>query len=270
MNIKNLCYRTDCIIQEFDGTVSEEDDYFVVRTPTVPDYHWGNYLLFKKAPQAGDYDKWIEAHEKEFGTDSGHVTFGWDSQEIGDISDFEKNGFTRESGEALCFQGVPPEVETEPDFEVRKIETDEEWQTVMDLQVRTDQEESPSEGFVAFIRNLFQTYRRMNAKGWGNWYGAFCENTLIGDMGIYFDSKLEVARFQRVETHAEHRGKGVCTHLLKTVMREAISSKPDAKLVICANLNSQAGRTYSKSGFQKTELHHGVSLPRPYKNRFDR
>lgn len=34
----------------------------------------------------GDFDLWMSLHEKEFGTDTRHIAFGWDSDDRGEIA----------------------------------------------------------------------------------------------------------------------------------------------------------------------------------------
>lgn len=269
MPIKNLGYRTDCIVREFDGTVVLRDNYFVIRMPSNPTCHWGNLLLFQRAPQPGDYKKWIDVHEKEFGLDSGHVTFGWESQEVGEVQEFEKNGFSLQIESVLSFQGLTTTVKSDHGFEIRKIESDEEWRAVEDLQVLVGEGEAASNGYIEFKKSLFRTYREMSKKGCGNWWGAFVGDTLVGDMGLYFDGDGNVGRFQSEETHPSHRRKGVCTYLLDTVLRETVLSKPGTELVICASVDSEAGRIYGRSGFRHREYQHGVLLPCPYEKRFE-
>ena len=52
MNIQSLGYRTDLFFPRFDGEVTDRGDYIVIRTPSNPTYHWGNFLLFNQPPVA--------------------------------------------------------------------------------------------------------------------------------------------------------------------------------------------------------------------------
>ena len=49
--IRNLGYRTDCVILHYNGQIEEKEDYYVIRTPSNPTYYWGNFLLYKFAPK---------------------------------------------------------------------------------------------------------------------------------------------------------------------------------------------------------------------------
>ncbi|MEX2130832.1 MAG: hypothetical protein WD772_05050, partial [Pseudohongiellaceae bacterium] len=80
MNIQNLGYRTDCIFHKYNGEITERENYFLIRTPANPTFHWGNLLLFKTAPSPGDYRDWMQAHAAEFGPEPEFTTFGWDTE----------------------------------------------------------------------------------------------------------------------------------------------------------------------------------------------
>ncbi len=46
MQIRSLAYQTDLFFPRFDGEVVDRGDYTVIRTPSNPTFHWGNFLLF--------------------------------------------------------------------------------------------------------------------------------------------------------------------------------------------------------------------------------
>jgi hypothetical protein len=48
MNLKSLGYRTDLIFASFDGEITDRGDYLAIRSPTNPDFYWGNFLLFSR------------------------------------------------------------------------------------------------------------------------------------------------------------------------------------------------------------------------------
>jgi hypothetical protein len=44
------------------------------------------HKLNGKMVDRGDFDLWMSLHEKEFGTDTRHIAFGWDSDDRGEIA----------------------------------------------------------------------------------------------------------------------------------------------------------------------------------------
>lgn len=265
--IKNLGYQTDCIIWEAAGTVVEKRDCFVVRMPSNPTYHWGNLLLFKAAPRADDYGRWIAAHEAEFGAAAGHVTFGWDEAEQGETIRFQEDGFSLEVNTVLQLEGHFQAGEPRIELEIRRIDTDAEWEAVTDLQILVSEGEKASPEFIAFKQQVFQTYRKISDNGSGAWWGAFAQGRLVGDLGLFFDDQFEVGRFQSVETHPDFRRQGVCSYLLKSVIEKTRASGRKSELVICAKKGSTAAAIYTGGGFRPHTNQFGVSLSRPYEER---
>lgn len=259
INISNLGYHTDCIARKLEGEFAETDAYFVLRTPKNPTYHWGNLLVFRTEPKKGDFSDWISAFKKEFGERLGHITFGWESQEIGYIDEFIQAGFSRESESVLVLEGLEATHISRNDLVVRKIESDADWEKVLNLQVYTSEGENPSEEYLDFKTRGFEAYRTLSENGDGNWWGAFLDDRLVGDMGLYFDDSIETGRFQSVETHPDYRRIGVCSKLLHSVSMDALKKNPSIKLVICTEMDSDAERIYRKLGFVRHQAQHGVS-----------
>ncbi len=89
MQIRSLAYQTDLFFPRFDGEVADRGDYTVIRTPSNPTFHWGNFLLFDQPPVPGDLHRWRWLFAEEIGTAPAikHLAFGWDSVhgETGDI-----------------------------------------------------------------------------------------------------------------------------------------------------------------------------------------
>src|SRR5574337_1006021 len=102
MQVRSLGYRTDLIFHRFDGQILDRGDYLVVRTPCNPTYHWGNFLLFPKPPEADDFERWRRLFETEIGSAEkvGHMALGWDGADgqTGKAEPFLQAGFELERG----------------------------------------------------------------------------------------------------------------------------------------------------------------------------
>lgn len=256
--MKNLGYLTDAIFHRLDGEVTDRGDYYLVRTPSNPTYFWGNYLLFKSKPHKGCFDHWMKIHEEEFGPDPGHIAIGWDTYEKGDFSDFLDHGFKPNEDLVLCLTGPPNQVRLNPDLEVRKFATDEDWQASIDGQIAEGFYSVSKADYRIFKTDQMANHRLNQERGKGNWWGAFLDGELVGDMGIYFDQEEKIARFQNVGTAKAHRRKRVCSTLLDQVIKNTIAEEDIERLVIVAEHGSIAETIYRSFGFVEDGLQWGV------------
>lgn len=58
MKITSAGIDSDFIFHDFAGVITNHGDCISVRTPTNPDYFFGNFLLFPAPPAAGDLPVW--------------------------------------------------------------------------------------------------------------------------------------------------------------------------------------------------------------------
>ncbi len=133
MELNSLLLRTELIFARVNGQIIERDHYLVVKTPSSPDYHWGNFLVFSDPPKKGDEIKWPEIFKKEFSGLSGinHVALTWNAPVTGGfIKPFEANGFVLEQFKVLATKQVHPPVKGNPNIAVRTVESDQDWEAV--------------------------------------------------------------------------------------------------------------------------------------------
>ena len=140
-SIKNIGFRTDTIFHLRDGFVDEHADCFAIRTPANPSFWFGNFLLFKRAPIAGDFDDWISAHREVFGGALNHATFGWDEPTPGFVDEFVAVGFKTFNGLSLVLSAYDGSAKINSDLTVRKLRESSEWEAMLEQQVRVDRED---------------------------------------------------------------------------------------------------------------------------------
>lgn len=102
-----------------------------------------------------------------------------------------------------------------------------------------------------FLRRRIEGRRRQAAAGRLRRWGAFQGNRLAAQMGLVegvVDGR-PLARFQDVDTHPDHRRRGLCAALLAHVAKAARSPT----LVIVAEPDGDAGRIYRRTGFAPVE-----------------
>jgi hypothetical protein len=49
--LRSVGFVTDLFLVAFDGVIEDKGRYVVVRTPSNPDFWWGNFLLYPEAPE---------------------------------------------------------------------------------------------------------------------------------------------------------------------------------------------------------------------------
>ncbi|MDZ4662004.1 MAG: GNAT family N-acetyltransferase [Pseudomonadota bacterium] len=255
MDIKSIAFRTDLIFSQFAGKVTDRQEYIKVETPKNPRFFYGNYLLFSAPPQNGSFVKWTELFKMEFGENKeiSHMTFCWDcpAGTESDLSEFIKNEFIVEESVVLATKEIERPRKFNTEVVVRPIVTNREWDKVVENQVMSKKPEFATDEYFHFKETQFNAYREMAQAKIGNWYGAYIDGQLAGDLGLYFSDGI--GRFQSVETNPFFRRQGVCSTLLYEVSRQALAEGNLQELVIVADLDYHALSVYQGVGFKPVE-----------------
>ena len=257
MKLSSLGQLTELIVKH-DVQVRDHDNMVVIRMPSEPSYFWGNYVIFKKPPSKGDVHTWANYFDEAFSDipDIKHKSLTWDrcdlhapcSPEV--ISEFEKAGYDYDctvflKANDVCLPAMPNK-----DIEIRPIGTNDEWDKVLELQVlcRGDFE---IDVYRSFLQRRVTDWKALSNAGRGQWFGAFKGDLLVGDAGIFWNE--EIARFQHVETHFEHRRQGICGTLVYHMSKFALEKRDVKTLVIAADEDYHAARIYETLSFERFE-----------------
>ena len=255
MQPTSLGYRTDLIFHHFEGEVSDRGHYLVVRTPSNPDYYWGNFLVFGAPPEPGDFERWNTLFEQEVGTPPliNHRVFAWDTVDghNGDVADFLAAGFELGEEVVMATDNLTLPRHTNHEVEIRALEADADFAAHVDLHVLCREERHDEASHRAFLERTTESYRKMISAGLGRWFGAFLDGQLVADMGIFADKTRvgELARYQSVVTHPDFRRRGICGTLLYEVGRFALETLGAKTLVIVADDHYFAKHIYGALGF---------------------
>ncbi len=251
---RSLGYRTDFMLTRFDGTVEDRGDHWTVKTPSNPDFTWGNCLVFKQPPRAGDADAWEAAYERELG-EAGHHLMGWDCPDgaVGEIDQFVERGYALDQGVVLASGRVVPPPRPNTDLRVRVVETDDEWRaTQATLKAAFGEQRGyETESQMRFVERQVARYRAMTRAGLGAWFGGWIGDELAGSLGIFHEGEL--GRFQLVGVDPKFRKRGVCGSLVYGAARMAFAEMRVRTLVICADATYHAWRVYASVGLAVTE-----------------
>ncbi len=260
MHVRSLGYRTDLIFAAFDGEITDRGDYLVIRTPAHPTFFWGNYLLFARPPQEGDLDRWRALFEREIGAppETAHQVFGWDSPdgETGVVEPFLRAGFRLVRNTVLASREPRRPARPLAQVTVRALQSEDDWTQALENQVACREPEFREGEYRTFKKRQFGHYRQMAAAGHGDWYGAFIEERLVGDLGLFHNGN--VGRYQSVGTHPDYRRRGVAGTLVYEAGRRAQAEYRLERLVIVAKAGSAAARLYGSMGFRPAELQVGL------------
>lgn len=260
MKIKSLGFRTNLIFARFSGSVTDKGTYTLVKTPSNPGYHWGNYIIFDRAPQRGDKEKWVKIFDREFTyyKEPQHYVFAWesDSQDTGSYKEFLDAGFESDSAVVLTTTKLHAPSHLNTELTIKKILSDEEWNQVLELQNLCADPKYFNEYFIDFKKRQMAQYRELSEAGRGFWFGAYIGQELVGDLGIFHEDGI--ARYQSVGTHPAYRRRGICATLVFKIGLLAFEEFGVSHLVMVADPDYHAARIYESVGFQRNEINHSL------------
>ncbi|MBL6990887.1 MAG: GNAT family N-acetyltransferase [Bacteriovoracaceae bacterium] len=263
MKIRSLGRKTDLIFAKFSGSVVDKGSYTVIQTPNNPGFHWGNYIIFDHPPKAGSYEEWTNLFKSEFPyyDNPGHFVFTWDTENEskGEFDEFLSEGFEFDSGIVLVASKLnpSPHFEKTVDFSVRKITSEEEWEDIAQLQTLCADPKFEQSAYLEFKRQQMSNYKKMSQAGMGNWFGAYIEDKLVADLGIFYEG--EIGRYQNVGTHPDFRRRGICGALVYKTGLLAFKEMGVKVLVMEADIDYHAARIYQSVGFAKNEINYALS-----------
>ncbi len=251
MHVSSLGFRTDLALLTASGSIVEDrGTHLVVRSPDNPSYFWGNFFLLAEPPVPGGEKEVVGAFHTEFPL-ADHVSIGIDTAELTDEARaaFEAAGLTIDVATVLTAGSLVPPREVES--EVRELTSEDDWEA----RARLSQQLYPStseEAFMTYARQKNAQERRLVDAGRGQRFGAFVDGELVSTAGV-FVTEDGVARFQSVETHPDHRRKGLAAAAVHAAGRHALEHLGARTLVIVADDDGEAIGIYRRLGFADTE-----------------
>lgn len=266
MTLHSLGYRTDMIFARSQGKVEDLGDAVCIVHPESPGFYFGNLLVFRRPPQAGDRRHWEARFAEHVGAPprTQHRLFGWDvpTAQVADIQDFLNAGYHLEESLVMSAPRLfpPPHFNTEAEYRPLR-DTDEEWRAAVENHVAGQGEGQDETRYREFKTSQFRGYRAMSQAGLGFWYGAFVNGRLVANLGVFSDG-AGLLRYQSVATHPAYRRRGLCGSLTFFAGEHARAHFQAQELVIVADDYAEAKRVYASVGFQEAErqqllLHRG-------------
>ncbi len=260
MEIGSLGYRTDLFFSGYRGTVTDRGDYSVILTKSNPGYYWGNFILFKEGPRAGDLEKWKAVFDREIKTriEARHYAFGWDAigEGMWEVGQFIDDGFNVNRSIVLTAAEVAKPRNFNEAIEVRRLGDDAEWEQATRGQIECREPCHDLGSYSAFQKEKMDGYRDMADSGLGAWFGAFLGGELVANLGIYVSGG--VGRFQDVVTDEAFRNRGICGSLVYAASMYALRELEAKVLVMVADEDYHAAKIYERLGFCPTERQYGM------------
>lgn len=268
MHVTSLGFRTDLRLLELTGSeIEDRGTHFVIRTPANPTYFWGNFLLLKQLPVPGGEREVIGAFHTEFPL-AAHVSIGVDGTEdlTEDLRPFVEAGMEIDSGVVLTTSALVAPSPVADGVVVRPLESGDDWERRARLShgLWSQTDEST---FMTYARRKNDQERDLVARGLGQRYAAFVGDELVSTAAV-FVTHAGIARFQSVETHRDHRRRGLAAAVVHAAGEHALATYGTGVLVIAADHDGDAIRIYRRLGFADTERHNTLErLPAEWADR---
>jgi ribosomal protein S18 acetylase RimI-like enzyme len=250
VDVASLGFRTDLMLRRLAGaSVIDRGDHLVVRTDANPTFYWGNFLLLAEPPADGGA-RWLDTFAREF-PDAQHIALGIDGTagRTGDITALVAAGLDVELNVVLTAPHLSPP-RARADIEVRRLVSDDDWEQAVALRLAVD--ENTDGAHETFVRRKAAESRRLVDTGHGAYFGAVIAGRVRASLGIVTDGS-GIARYQNVETHPDHRRRGLASALLTTAAAVARAELDASTLVIAADPDYVAVDLYRSLGFSDGE-----------------
>jgi GNAT superfamily N-acetyltransferase len=256
VDVRSLAYRTDLMVRERSGSsVTDHGGHLVVRTPANPSFWWGNFILVPGPPGPGDATRWRALFSREF-PDTDHCAIGVDGVdgEGGPVEELAALDLVARVSTVMRATSLAPPARPAPaEVVVRVLASDGDWQAAGELRVAVAREEGEdSAGHHDFLARQMASSRALCDGGHSWWLGAFEDGALRSSLGIVTDGRA-LARYQAVETHPEHRRRGLAGTLVHAAGEHAIAHAGVRTLVIVAEPDGPADGLYRSLGFADVE-----------------
>jgi GNAT superfamily N-acetyltransferase len=240
-------WETDLAVRRQTGSIIDDHgDHLIVHSPDNPDFHWGNFVFVTDENTVDDAGRWVESFQSAF-PEAAWVAIGLIRMPDNEES-WVAQGLDLELDEVLTTRDLPQQTPLPEGYTVRRL-TGEDWtQSVAQMVAENDRtSEQEPESFGRFARAQVQARRAISERDAGAFFGAFADEVLVADLGIVRCDTT--ARYQSVGTDAEHRRRGLASHLLGVAARWAAGFGCD-RWVIITEVTNPAGRVYRSVGFE--------------------
>ena len=269
VRVTSLGFRTDVALRVLEGAeVADRGDHLIVCSPGNPGYWWGNFLLLAGWPAPGTGDRWLARFAAEFPL-AHHIALGVDTDPASPDEDdtggqddrlvpaeFVAAGLEARRDTVLTCATVGPPPHPNAEAEIRRLESDADWQQSVELSMRCFDHGEPGD----YVEARTAARRRLTQAGRGAWFGALAGGQLLAQLGL-FDVGAGYARYQHVETDPRARRQGLAGTLVWHAGRYGREVLGAGTFVIVADPADVAIRIYRACGFADTQSQFSFERP---------
>ena len=161
---------------------------------------------------------------------------------------WQRHGVELQVDEVLATETIPRQTGAGADYVIRGL-VGEDWEQLVAREMAVNEETTQYDAAAheRFARARARSQRALVERGVAQFVGAFFEGRLVAELGIVTCGAT--ARYQNVGTAADHRGRGIASHLLGVAAVWA-SERGCTRWVIVTEATNPAGRVYRRAGFE--------------------
>jgi hypothetical protein len=180
------------------------------------------------------------------------MTFGIDAKKVSNdiIVKFKKHGFSLKRDEVLSGSNLVKPEKPKIELTFKEIADEKDWDGWVDVHLEKNFQFSDDSGY-GFQLQCLESIKNLVARNFMRRFGAYTNNKLVGDLGIFHESGL--GRFDKVATHEDYRNLRICSNLIYYAGKKILNEKAAGKLIIVADEDYFAKNIYKKLGFEYIE-----------------
>lgn len=259
----SLGVQSEYVVSHHEVERLDGEEATVFRTPSSPDYYFGNFLALKIPLAERNRSHWESLFDRAFADLDGirHRTLIWRPQEndASAVERFRQAGYEYEETDIRLLNngrlGALPAA-LNPRVQIRPFNADSDWQQWLDISVALREAGHEEADFRRHRQDRQASYRRLVERQLGNFYGAFVGLELVGYAGVFHWQGL--ARYQDVRVVPAWQKQGIARHLVHRMAGEMQSVVE--RQVIVADANYHATRLYQSLGFELAEREASLCL----------
>src|SRR6185437_2423554 len=159
--VRSLGLRTSLVLDGHRAQFDEHPGFIAVHTPSNPGYFFGNFLLYDRAPQAQDADRWTQDFERVFHdrSDVRHAAFAWGIDgDRGDIDPFLARGYAYQESVVLTANAVR-DFPIPDGLRVRSLHSDADWFGQLELGLANREEQYEPQAYARFKARQVEHHR---------------------------------------------------------------------------------------------------------------
>ena len=245
--------RTDRFAKPADTVWTRAAGGWVSDTPACRATSWGHRLELDQPPRADEIGahlrRWATHHGSK-GVERAYLTFEvvapWAACAL-------PAGVSFDPLTVLRFEGTPAAPSLAGGYALRALDSEADWAALARLSLEGEGPDSADDAGLRSFRDwYYRGLRARTARGQGAWHGVWrsarpgVEAALVAAAGLFW--RGDEARFQDVQTAADHRRRGLCSALVGHMVAQWQRAHT-GPIFIAATTDSHIERLYRGLGF---------------------